>query len=362
MRYTGFGDQTDPQTLIILVVVFVLVIGFFYMINRMSSKGKTTTTSGKSQQGFNKRTFRKEAKTVGLPEKHRSMLEKLVKKHGVRSPLAVLHNSPQLDSLLRDALDEIETSSSPEETKEVEKLMLFQIKQVIERYAQGKKSLSSSRQLRINQPIVLTTERGSKYKSKVISNLRESIQVTPPQDTQNKIIQWKRWTPLRVYFRKDNDSNFSFPTKVMGYRNYKGVPTLLLQHSKDVKQSQQRRYRRKPLEKPAYFTRVAIIEEGTGKKKQRRAVIDEKSRVLGTVLEVSSGGCSIKTRTPLRSEELIKIEFETDRRNKIVAFGKIRNVRRERMSGAVMHIMFTKLTRNNLNKINYYIYAQDENY
>jgi hypothetical protein len=75
-----------------------------------------------------------------------------------------------------------------------------------------------------------------------------------------------------------------------------------------------------------------------------------------TLIDLSSGGCGIKTNYPLKPGNLIRIQFEPNRRDKIIAFGKVKSIRKTRPVGAVMHIQFNNLTRQNLNKINAYVY------
>lgn len=358
MRYTGFGRESDPVTLIITIVVIVALGFLLYIVSRVRGNTGGTTASGAPQ--WSKRTFKKRAQSIGLPDRHISALLNLIKTYSVRNPYRLLNNNPQLDKLIRDGLDDIETRNDSEEKKEADKLVLFQTKQIIERNSQKRSSLRSTRQLKINQPLILSTSSASRYQSRVIANMKDSLQVEPPVVNRDRIIQWKRWTPLNVFMQKDNNSTFSFTTKVMGYKSTRGNNVLLLQHSDDIKQSQKRRFRRKQLDKPAYFTRVNIIQEGRGRKSKKRAVIDEQSRALGTILDISSGGCSIRSRKTLREGSLTRIEFETDVKERIVAFGKIIKVTRNRSLGSIMHVMFTRVSRQNLNKINYFIYAQDQ--
>ena len=85
-------------------------------------------------------------------------------------------------------------------------------------------------------------------------------------------------------------------------------------------------------------------------------MVDPKKNALGTLLEVSSGGCSIKTNQPLKQGDLIRIQFEAERRNQVVAFGKVKAVQKQKPVGSLMHIQFTRLSKQNLIKINTYIY------
>ncbi|MCK5201648.1 MAG: PilZ domain-containing protein, partial [Spirochaetales bacterium] len=169
-------------------------------------------------------------------------------------------------------------------------------------------------------------------------------------------IRWKKWTKVQVFFWKHNGQGYSFSSKVSGYNNIRGVPSLFLQHSRSIQQAQQRKYRRKPLGRPAYFYPIRIITSGFGRNQKRKAVVDTSAGILGTIIEISAGGCSMRASYPLGAGELLKIEFEASDGEKIIVFGKNKSIKRIKPMGAVMHIMFTKVSQKNINSINSYIY------
>jgi hypothetical protein len=100
---------------------------------------------------------------------------------------------------------------------------------------------------------------------------------------------------------------------------------------------------------------VRILTLGSGREKARKAFVETKRGALGTVLEISAGGCSIHTNRPLTKGSLVKIDFETERKVSVSSFGKVVNLRKE-PAASIMHIMFTRVSRKNLNRINNYIY------
>lgn len=50
------------------------------------------------------------------------------------------------------------------------------------------------------------------------------------------------------------------------------------------------------------------------------------------------------------------IEFDIDRKAPVRAFGKVMSVRRQKGRGGSMHVMFTKVTRQHLNRISEFVY------
>ena len=79
-------------------------------------------------------------------------------------------------------------------------------------------------------------------------------------------------------------------------------------------------------------------------------------RTLGTVVDLSAGGCAIQTLNPFEKGKLVMIEFDIDRKAPIRAFGKVMHVHRQKGRGGAMHVMFTSVTRQYLNRISEFVY------
>ena len=88
----------------------------------------------------------------------------------------------------------------------------------------------------------------------------------------------------------------------------------------------------------------------------KRAVIENRKGTLGSLMDISTGGCSIKTNFPLMKGELLKVEFDTGRGNNIATFGKVKHVQKMKPMGGLMHIQFTRLSQTSLRRINTFVY------
>ena len=251
---------------------------------------------------------------------------------------------------------EIEHQPTTPQSREAQKLALYRIKQKIERNSNVKQGVSSTKQVKLGQRIAISPEGGGRYQSVITSNLRDMLGMQIPFDSNNKQLRWKKGTKVKTFFWRKNGQGFSFASKVIGYNVVRGIPSLFLQHSNSVKQAQQRRFRRKEINKPTYFYPVRIITTGVGRNQKKKAMVETRNNSLGTILEISAGGCSIRSNKPLGAGQLLKIEFETGVKQGVFAFGKVKNIRKIKPMGGIMHIMFTKVSRQYLNRINSFIY------
>jgi hypothetical protein len=127
---------------------------------------------------------------------------------------------------------------------------------------------------------------------------------------------------------------------------------LQLVHSSQIKRLSQRRFRRRQTYTQAYFYFVYVEE--TGFKKQKRMVVD-KRRLTGSIMDVSIGGCSIKTNVNVPSGTRLKIEFIQSNHGTIAVLGQVLRTNRTGIS-TIMHIKFLKVPRRSMNAINALVY------
>lgn len=343
----------------VIVVVIVAVIAVMVIASRFSGNGGGSSSSGSSNKKprkFSRRAFTRKGLSFGLTKVQANTLANLVLNYNMKNPYMVFSHSSQLDALLRKSISEIETQVSSDQVKEAQKVTIFRIKQAIERNSNtGKTSISTSA-IPSGQSIAITPETGGRFQSKINTNLKNYLSAIIPENQSGSQVRWKKWTSVKVFFWKKNGQGFTFDSKVTGYSVIRGVPSVLLQHSNRVKQAQQRKHRRKEITRPAYFFPVKIVPVGVGKKAGKRALVETDRGTLGTLIDLSAGGCAIKTTKPIPKAGLIKLQFETGEGHSIWCFGKVINLRKAAPMGGTMHIIFTKVTHKNLNSINSFVY------
>lgn len=343
--------QHNP-TAIIVVLVGIAIAIFFFMVN--SRKAGTHRTQGPSQK-FTRGRFRRAAYARGLNQVQTKTLENLVLKYRPSAPMSVFASVQALDIILAKAIAEVKQQTQNEKVKEAHINTIYRIKQAIEQNVGRGQSVQSTDQIRTGQAISINTQDGGRYNSRITGKLRNVLAAEVPLDDTGNQLRWPKGTPVEVFFARGGGKGFAFQTKVAGYNVVKGANSVLLQHSSAVSAAAQRKYRRKLIDRPAYFYAIQVMTIGTGRNARRQAVPQTKG-ALGTMLDVSAGGCAVKTTFPLPQNSLVKIEFETERHRPITVYGKVKNVRKAEPMGGVMHVMFTRVSSKNLNSINSYVY------
>lgn len=353
-RYSGqlFKQSSDPKTSLIFVGIILALFVLLVIGNTLSQRKAKSGINRK----FNRRAFRKNAQNLGLTKKQTLLLEDFIKTYHVTKPFGLLSNTSILNNTLGKAVRDAEHLQGTNLQRENRKLQIYRIKQRIERVAGRHGKIVSTKDFRLNDKITFELESGLRYNSLITANLKEFFCGQIPTDKHGDEIRWKKGTRIKIYLWGTGGAEFSFVSKTLGYNSIKGFSSILLSHSQKINHSHQRKFRRKILNRPCYFFPIKIIESGYGRKVTKEAVILKNQSHLGTIIDVSAGGCSINSNSPLRRGELLKIEFETTRGNSVVAFGKVINMRLTGKRRGIMHIMFTKASGKNLNRINAYVY------
>lgn len=360
-------EQPNPVTTYITLgimggLILIAILGGI-VSSRRKAQGK------KGSLSYNKFAFRRRAKKTGLKREHIYMLQQLISSQRIRNPYRLLQPSGLLSSAIRRGIGDIELSSDDDLTKERKKSLLFQSKRIIENNTSHVRVLPSTKHLKIGTPLYLspltrdTREdvENETYESIVSAKLNNMLGLSIPEDNRRKQVKWPKGTRLSAACPSRGNQVLTFTTKVLGYNTTsarRGNPLLFVTHAQNLQEKQQRRAPRRQLNQHAYYYRVNIVETGTGKNKTRRAVVSSEGKYLGRLEDISAGGCRLQARMTMPRGTLLRIDFELEQ-TPITVFGKVVKSARAPGKGGIMHIMFTRISRKNLNGIESFVYGMN---
>jgi c-di-GMP-binding flagellar brake protein YcgR len=349
------GEYSGPGLYLYFGIAVAVVVVLILVGSIIARRNRPRTAADNAQ--YSSTQFKKAGKALGLTPAQVDLLENLVRLCKVKQPFLVFTSAGLLDDTLKKGLYSLDSSRGlSEEEREKRRSLIFQIKQTVERNARKGAALGSTNYLKPGQPLTITPEGSNPFASKVISNMKDFLTVAAHARPAGADTRWMRGTLLSVYLWRENDAGYSFPSKILGYDTVKGVPSVLIQHAKTLRREQRRRSRRRELVRPCFYYPITITETGEGRKAERKAVVERDKRTLGTVVDLSAGGCAVQTLNPFEKGRLVMIEFDIDRRAPIRAFGKVMHTSRRAGRGGGMNIMFTRVTSQYLNRISEFVY------
>jgi len=349
IQFFAVPDSNSNRITLIVLGVVVIIGVFGALINRRQG--------GRGRKGGSRGGLNRHAKKLGLTSEQRKALKNLATSLNLQNPERILTNSTYLNHALRRRIDQLDVSDDPEAQREQEKSLLFSVKRTVQNATLKLRVMPSSRQVRIGQLVTIHTAEGTSHESLVTSNVHNGLGIEVPYARRGSSMDWKKGTSLQVSFVVDQDRMFSFRTRVVGYNKAGGASVMYLAHATNIRQSQKRRSPRREYDRPCYFYPVTVIAVGKGRKAKKQAFVNKNRRIFARFEDLSAGGCALRTQVPLTAGSIIKIDFEGTDGTSISVFGRVRGVDRNRARGRLMHIMFTRVSRKNLNQIQSYVYG-----
>ena len=332
---SGSGNQ-GVAIIIIIAIIVVVIVAVNY-----SKRGPGGT---KTMSNF---ALHRLAKNIGLNHDQTKMMIFVFKTDEVIDPYKSLINPALLDRHFRRAYRVIEQTSSNNEEVQRRHGILFSTRNILENSSIGK--ISSTKQLKDDTVLTLSTGK-EKLNVSVVYNKGENIVVETPKNVLGSQIKIAKGTRLNVLFFTKSNKGFSFESRVVGYTSMHGHPVMLLAHSNNLRFLSQRRFRRRHA--GIACTMNLVYVEGSGKK--QRLVVD-KRRITGTIVDVSVGGCSLKTTVPVQVGAKFKIEFTQGEETTVAALGQVLRSNKTGLS-TVIHVKFLRVTQKSMNLINAFVY------
>lgn len=323
---------------IAIVVIGVVLINLFRKGSSGSGKGSSKFASGLA--------LRRLIKRIGLTYEQAKMLKFVFKTDEVIDPEKSLMVPALLDQHFKRTYRLIEQSTESDKDIQHKIAVLFSTRNILENTTIG--IINTTRQLREETKLNISFNK-EKITATVHSAEEEYLSVDSPKNVLGSQIKIAKGTAVNILFFNKYNKGFTFETKVLGYGTLRGHQVMYLAHSNNIKLLSKRRFRRRQTDIACLLFLVYIESD---KKKQRMVVA--KRRITGNIVDISVGGCSVKTTTPVQVGARFKIEFKQGE-NKAAALGQVLRTNKTGIK-YVIHMKFLRLTMKSMNQINAYVY------
>jgi c-di-GMP-binding flagellar brake protein YcgR len=364
LQSVQYFKEDDPVAAAIFLAVFgafILIVAIGNIVRkRMKPIGGTRAARipGIAPRRFSGLTLRRLANSYGLDKDQTKALEYVFRTDDVSDPERVLKNPSLMDKHFKRAYKQIERSAESDEDAQRQIAVLFSTRNAIEVSQNSGGGINSTEQIANNMAAVITTGRET-YPVRVISSRGENVTVECPRNALGTPIHLPRGVKVTLSFFTKSSKGFSFESRVLGMADSSDGPALQLAHSNRVKPLTKRRFRRRQAALTCTFSLVRVEEVKEGRKKEQRMVVD-KRRFNGSIMDISIGGCAIKTSTPVTAGSRLKIEFVYSMERPLAVLGQVLRTNRSGTVGTVVHIKFIKIPRRTLNCVNAMVFEYDE--
>ncbi|MDR3168050.1 MAG: PilZ domain-containing protein [Treponema sp.] len=336
-----------------LTIITVMIINFTR--NRVGNGVGSGKSGGITPRKFNGLTLHRIANSYGLDRDQTKLLEYVFRLDAVSDPGRVMGNASLLDKHFKQAYRVIERNAETEEDAQIKLARLFSLRNSIEASQGNENTLSSTKQIADNAAAVLSFGKDN-YPVKIISSKADNVLVEYPRTALGTPIHLPRGSKVSLAFFTKSSKGFSFDSRVLGTSETSRGLVLQLAHSNRIKPLVQRRFRRKQTMLICVFFLVFADETTVGRKKVTKLTVDRR-RYTGTILDISVGGCSMKTSAAIPVGSRLKITVDYSNDTTINVLGQVLRTNRSNAGGIIMHIKFLKIPRKAMNIINTMVFG-----
>jgi len=336
--------------IIVVVIVYRLISG-----NSGSSTGGSRAGTGSAPRKFGAFTLYRISSNYNLDKDQSKLLESIFRSNQVADPERVMKNPVVLDRHFKRTYKSIEKNSETEEDVQQRLVKLFSLRNVIE--AAPSQDGASSNQLAENTPAILVNG-DENYPVRILSSRGLNVVTEIPRNILGSPVRLANGAKVTLSFFTKSSKGFSIEGQVSGTVSNEHGQGLQITHTGKVKALAKRMYRRKQITIRCDFYHVFADDSGGGRKTQKKLIVDTK-RFTGQVMDISVGGCSIKTGAPIQVGSRLKIAIDYDENYVINVLGQVLRTNRSGPTGTINHIKFLKVPRRAFNSISAMVFGYD---
>jgi c-di-GMP-binding flagellar brake protein YcgR len=354
LQNVNYFKEDDPRAGIILAVGIGGLL-FFLVLNGLIKSRKGASAPLR----FSRFVLHRIAKSYGLDKAQSKALEEVFKNDAVNDPQAVIQSAPLLDKHFKRAYQRIKNTEENGDLAQQQIALLFSTRNTIDAVQNTTATATSTREIPANMAAVLTVAKET-YSVRIIDSKGDAVLVESPRNSLGTPQKIPNGTKVSLAFFSKSSKGYSFDSKIVGIQDTSRGPVLQIAHTAQVKALVQRRFRRRQTTAACTFFLVTVKEVKVGRKMTRKMSLDDR-RFSGTLLDISIGGCSLRSSANIQPGVRLKIDFEFAGSPSFAVLGQVLRINRGRGSNATIHIKFVKTPQKAQNSINALVFEYNEN-
>ncbi|MDR2052110.1 MAG: PilZ domain-containing protein [Treponema sp.] len=365
---TQYFKEDDPITATILLAGIGVTIVLITIINIVRHGFRhTSPRSGGTKKSpgftmprqFSGFTLRAIARSYDLNKEQTRMLEYILAKDGVSRPREVLADAVIMDKHFKRAYLSISRKSGRMvDDTEVQKELydLFSTRNAIEAAPASFQHVTAP-EIGYGTEAVLSTN-GKTYPVKVDTVRGEVIMLECPVNPLGQPLKFQKGVQADLNYFNNVNHGFLQKCRILDVVMAGKPPILQLVSQGKPKTLFKRKNRRRQVDIPCEFRVATITKTGSGAQAQTTMTVGSR-KFMGDILDISPGGCSIRTRGFLKPGLRLKISFEDNNKTTVV-LGQILRINRGSSITSFVHVKFIKASLKALNIINALVYRYNE--
>lgn len=363
MQVLPYSTSTNPKYLIVIgVVIGVIALARMFSIYQEKRREMVKKSDGvlggdhlRPRVFTKSRKFKQEIREITsicrLNPNQEEFLSRMCVSYQIEHPLQLLHNEKTLDEMFSRTLTKLQAIHPPTHESEANKTLLFMTREAISNARKNRQGITSTRALDTGAIITIITPKEEQYPATILESSSRGLVCKVPRDLFENEVRLPLWSRIGLFFNIPTGQSYSCTARILQYESAGTETHMVISHTDTLKSLPNRRHDRKDFSTDCSFVLVSVANVVTGKNTEHRFYPTGKP-FPGTILDISAGGCSIKTPSPPAQNQYIQIECSLDAKSSDTMTGKIvRITPPEQGSDSTVHVQFAKLPRATMNRI-----------
>ena len=341
--------QNFPFLLAILILALIfgiiILLGVIYKIYKQYTNSEKYINKQKNRE-TNKKDLIKLQKFFNLKPEETDFLYYLSKLISSKNIYYILKDINSIQSFFKECYEKlIWIDNSDKKIND-----MFKLSYKLENHIAEHKKLLSTKQIQPGAVVFFITKEGEKLPFYCAVNNTDFFSLEIPDFFYQKKDRPHNLDKANFIFKPHNGLSYSFSSRVIRYnKDAENKIYMIVSHTENLHVELQRHYKRETIECEALFTPIKISNVSN------RPIITTSKYYNGKLINISGGGCCIKTNLPIKEKQNIGVkvpflELETP------LFGIIKKTRRLPDGNFAIHIQFIKYTLKEQNKILAFVY------
>lgn len=349
------ASRQNPVIYTVLLVALVIIAIAFavWLFLKYRKKLKETPEFLKSEKErvTTYKDIKLFSKKYSLSQQEEDVLWSLCRKFKIPNIVYMVQEPEKLSLYFKTAYDNFK-----KESKEIEINRLFKMKFRLDKLYAGSQIIENTYYLTAGMNMDMFFPDGNKLKCKLLKTTKDFLTVQIPEEYFNSPERYKEFSKAVFSFTSKTGLSYAFFTRILRYeRAPGGTPCVLISHSTELLKKIRRSYQRLDTITPGKFS--AVHKKSVSGKIQYEP---HGKQYNCTLTNISGGGCRIRSRLPIKENQLICIYFSFDEKNER-AIGKIVKTRKSLKGDFYsIRIHFIKMPPELQNKIMAKVYGYSD--
>ncbi len=370
LQVLPYSTEFNPKSLVFVVMAIVIIV-LVTVFNKVNEHRQKTVSKPRPKPGSPvverfrktpkyKQELRAISSSLGFSQRQQAIFAKICLDSRIERPSHLTKNEQALAQAFNRELESLKAKTPRTREIEADITVLFTVREALENARKTRGALESTRSLNIGHSMTMITPDQEQYPVRIFENSSRGLICKVPRDSFGNELRLPRWSRIELFFSFDASLTYRCSARILEYESGIEENLMVLSHTDTLKPLPNRMHDRKSLLLDCTFRNVAVANVVNGKKTEHRFYPSGKEHP-GALLDISAGGCSIKTPMPPPQNQYIEIQCNLDGKSDDTMVGKVISVHAsERQGEFAVHVQFAKMPRVTMNRIFSLIYSSRE--